>query len=210
MADRKDTARGRTKSPPNQHKVNINMLKHFSLLAVVALASFTFAGCPSLQPPFDATGEFEGVFSLGAGDTQIADGCDITFVLEQDIEAVPFENAAVSGTVEMNLGCVVDAGVDKATIEELLDGLLGELLGTGPVEVSGVLLPNGTLELSTADLLAECPEGGCEKLLLIGKGVDSDDDGKMDSYNGTLGGIVQVSGQLVPLFGEFETAAAAE
>ena len=183
------------------------MLKQISTLIVAGLTSLTFAGCPNLNPPFDATGAYEGTFTLGAQGTVLVEDCDIALELEHDVDALPFENSKVSGTVELSLTCVVDGATDgKATIEELLDGLLGDLLGTGPVEVTGVLGPNGTLELSTADLFEECPEGGCEKLLLIGTGKDTNDDGEMDEYSGIFGGLVQVSGQLVPLGGEFTTA----
>src|SRR5437870_3707415 len=73
----------------------------------------------------------------------------------------------------------------------------------------GAVLPNGTLELSTADLFAECTDNTCEKLVLLGQGTDTDGDEKMDTYSGTFGGLVQVSGQLVPLVGNFTTAVSA-
>nr|AUN37003.1 hypothetical protein [uncultured bacterium] len=181
------------------------MLKKIVLFALAGVVGAGLSGCPGLMPPFDTTGAYEGVFSLGTSDVQIADGCDISVELSQNINAGPLENAKVTGTVNLSLTCVA-SGMTKGTpIEDLLDGILGQLLGVSPLEVEGVLLPNGTLELSTGDLLAECPEGGCEKLILLGQGTDEDGDGKMDSYSGTIGGLVQVSGQIVPLLGEFHT-----
>lgn len=178
------------------------MFKKSLLLSLVALLGMGLSGCPQLQPPFDATGSYAGTFSLGAGETVLAENCDITLALTQNVNAAPFENTRVSGTVNLSLACVVTGG-QKDAVQDLLDGVLGQLLGVEPIDVEGVLLPNGTLTLSTEGLLDECTGEDCEKLLLIGQGVDTDDDGKMDKYSGTIGGLVQVSGNLVPLLGNF-------
>lgn len=182
------------------------MLKRFSLLVVAGLTSAVLAGCPKLSPPFDTTGSYEGTFSLGVQGTILVQDCEISLDLEQDFEALPFENSKVSGTVTLNLGCTVPTANGKATLEDLLNSLLGDLLSSGPVEVTGVLGPNGTLTLSTPDLLTECPDADCEKLLLIGTGADTDDDGKMDTFKGLFGGLVDISGASLPLGGEFDTA----
>lgn len=181
------------------------MLKKIIGLAVLGVTTATFSGCPALVPPFDATGAYEGTFTLGAGDTQLAQGCDISLDLTHNVNAVPLENFNVDGTVQLSFTCV--ASQQKATIEEILDGVLGELLTTGDVELSGAITPNGILTLTTDGIFDECPEGEqCERLVLIGTGKDTDDDGAMDTYEGTIGGLVQVSGTLVPLVGEFSTA----
>ena len=93
-------------------------------------------------------------------------------------------------------------------VPPVLDGVLGTLLGVEPIEVSGAMLPDGTLELNTDGLLNECPTNDCERLVLLGSTLDTDKDGKMDTYTGTIGGLVQVSGSLVPLIGNFTTAVA--
>lgn len=186
------------------------MLKQLTITALAGLTALTLAGCPNLNPPFDASGNYEGTFSLGLEDTILVENCGIALELEHDADALPFENTKVSGTVALDLTCVVDGGAGKSTIQDLLDSLLGELLASGPVEVSGFIGPNGTIELSTADLLTECPEANCEKLLLIGSGRDTNDDGEMDTYEGIFGGLVEISGQVVPLGGEFTADAADE
>lgn len=178
------------------------MLKRFTQFSAAAAMALVFAGCPGLNPPYDATGTYEGTFTLGAGATQIAQNCAITLKLEQNIDAGPVRNAKVAGTVELSLACV---GGD---VPPVLDGVLGTLLGVEPIEVSGAMLPDGTLELNTDGLLNECPTNDCERLVLLGSTLDTDKDGKMDTYTGTIGGLVQVSGSLVPLIGNFTTAVA--
>lgn len=175
------------------------MLKRFTQLSAAAAMAVVFAGCPGLNPPFDATGSYDGTFTLGAGATQIAQNCEITLDLEQNFDAGPIRNAKVAGTVELSLACV---GGD---VPPVLDGVLGTLLGVEPIDVSGAVLPDGTLELNTDGLLNECPTNDCERLVLLGSGKDTDRDGKMDTYTGTIGGLVQVSGNLVPLVGNFTT-----
>lgn len=209
MASTMQTARGfnhETKTKQGKQK----MLKRISLLAVAAITSIGLAGCPKLSPPFDATGSYAGTFSLGVQDTLLVENCDITLDLAQDINALPFQNSKVTGTVTLNLSCTVPTANGKATLQDLLDSLLGDLLSSGPVEVEGVLGPNGTLTLTTPDLLTECPDADCEKLLLIGTGTDTDDDGLMDTYTGLFGGLVDITGAVLPLGGEFDTAVVAD
>jgi len=176
------------------------MFKRISVLGVAVAAAAVFSGCPEwTQPPFDATGTYKGTFALGAGNTQIAQDCGITVTLVHNINAGAIENAKVSGTVKMNVSCVA------GNTNGIFDGVLGQLFSTGAINVSGAILPDGTLELNTDGLLNDCPTNTCERLVLLGKGTDTNNDGKMDTYDGTFGGLVQISGQLVPLVGQFTT-----
>jgi len=207
------------------------MLPKHTIAAVLALSIMTLAGCPELIPPFDATGNYAGGFAVGMGDLELIDGCTIVVNLEQDVQGLPLLSGKVDGTVTLSFDCLLPedlamlasggagdfgamltalgAGAGAALTET--EGLpaiggLGTLLGISAVEVSGVLLPDGTLELNTAGILDECTDGDCVKLAILGKGIDSNADGKMDWFDGTFGGTLGASLGGMPIIGDFETS----
>lgn len=203
------------------------MITKHTLAAALTLGSLTLAGCPELAPPFDATGDYAGDFAVGLGDLELIDGCGIVVTLEQDIQGLPLLNGKVEGTVALSFDCILPddlallasgvAGDIGAILAALgagvgaVDGIpvlggIGAVLNISPVEVTGVLLPDGTLELNTPEILEDCTEGDCVKLALLGKGVDSDGDGRMDWFDGTLGGTLGNSFGGMPIIGAFETS----
>ncbi len=195
------------------------IIKH-TLAAALTLGSLSLAGCPQLSPPFDASGNYAGDFAVGFGDLELIDGCGMLVTLEQNVDGLPIANGQVTGTVTLSFGCVLPE--DLALMASGGAGALGAglaALGTGgfesgvasllnlpAIEVTGVLLPDGTLELNTPDLLEDCTEGDCVKLALLGKGVDSDADGRMDWFDGTFGGTLGSNLGGLPILGEFETS----
>lgn len=175
------------------------MHKHAMACALVLAAAAFLPGCPALDPPFDTTGDYSGTFAIGTEDIGIVDGCTLAISLEQDVDTKIFDEWRVSGTVELNFSCILG---------QELSGLLGlladEAFSVDPIEVEGLLLPDGTLELNTPDLFDACPETGCAKLAMLGEGVDDNRDGAMDSYSGAFGGVLQLGTTQVPVIGEFE------
>jgi hypothetical protein len=157
---------------------------------------------------------------VGFGDLELIDGCGMLVSLDQDVQGLPFVNGQVTGTVTLSFGCVLPedlallasegAGALGTGLAALgaggLDSGIASLLNLPSIEVTGVLLPDGTLELNTPDLLEDCTEGDCVKLALLGKGVDSDADGRMDWFDGTFGGTLGSNLGGLPILGEFETS----
>lgn len=167
-------------------------------MVLVTLAAVGLAGCPiSTFTPFNTTGTYTGTWNTGL---DIVDACPITLTLNQDLSASFLERNRVSGTVTLDLSCL---GVAELLVDALVD--------LPPLEVSGALLPNGTLELRSPDILEGCPEGGCVRIALLGNGVDDDQDGGMDLFEGSYVATVHVSPELqIPLTGEFATQFNAE
>jgi hypothetical protein len=196
------------------------MITKHALAAALTLGSLSLAGCPQLAPPFDASGSYGGDFAVGLGDLELIDGCGMLVTLEHDVEGLPIANGKVTGTVTLSFGCVLPedlallanggGGAFGAGLAALGTGGLGagvaSLLNLPPIEVTGLLLPDGTLELNTPDILEECTGGDCVKLGLLGKGIDSDGDGRMDWFDGTFGGTLGTSLGGLPVVGEFSTS----
>lgn len=196
------------------------MITKPTIAAALVLGSLSLAGCPELSPPFDTTGNYAGDFAVGFGDLELIDGCGILVSLDQDVAGLPIANGQVTGTVTLSFGCVLPE--DLALLASGGVGALGTglaalgaggldvgttgLLNLPPIEVTGMLLPDGTIELNTPDILEDCTEGNCVKLALLGKGVDSDEDGRMDWFDGTFGGTLGESLGGLPIVGEFETS----
>lgn len=211
------------------------MSRKHSIAAVLTLSCLTLAGCPQLDPPFDASGNYAGDFAVGLADLELIDGCGMLITLDQDIQGLPIANGKLEGTVTLTFGCVLPediaflagagsgaglgalgagaglgalgavAGLDTPGIGGLDTDIAG-MLSIPAVQVTGVLLPDGTLELNTPDFLEDCTEGDCVKLALIGKGVDVDNDGRMDWFDGTFGGTLGKDFGGLPIIGEFETS----
>jgi hypothetical protein len=205
------------------------MIPRHTIAALLALGTLTLAGCPELSPPFDATGNYAGAFAVGVGDLELIDGCGMILTLEQDVQGLPLLNGKVEGTVTLTFDCLLPedlallasggagdfgailvglgVGAGLTETEGLPDmGGLGTLLGIPAVEVSGVLLPDGTLELNTPGMMDDCTEGDCVKLAILGKGIDSNADGRMDWFDGTFGGTLGSSLGGMPIIGDFETS----
>ena len=178
------------------------MKKILLLTTTILCGAVVLMGCPLDELiPFDATGTYQGTWSIGTEDTaELLEGCGITMTLAQDITALPLENVKISGTVQLNLSCVA--------VVEWLQGLglpVSESFSIAPITVEGVMLPDGTVELNSPDILEECPEGEvCMRLAFIGKGQDIDADGAMDAYAGTWGGVITVGEASLPVLGAFD------
>lgn len=193
-------------------------LRH-SFLAALALGALTLAGCPALQPRFDATGEYAGDYTVGIGKSNLLNGCGIQLELEHDVKGLPILNAKVGGTVTLHIDCLLpedlaglaegNQGVVAGALAVMGFGQTGEglsgLSAIPPVEVAGVLLPDGTLELNTPEILKECNDGDCMRLGMVGRGVDEDGDGKMDRFSGTYAGMLGKSMGNLPITGTFDT-----
>jgi len=191
-------------------------MKH-TFAAALTLGSLSLAGCPQLSPPFDASGNYGGNFAVGAGDLELIEGCGMLLTLEQDVAGLPLANGRVTGSVTLSFGCVLPedlallASGGGAGLAALgaggLEAGVASLLNLPAIEVTGVLLPDGALELNTPDLLETCASGDCVKIALFGKGTDSDGDGRMDWFDGTFGGTLGSNLGGLPILGEFETSA---
>jgi hypothetical protein len=192
--------------------------RQLSVFAILVIGSITLTGCPELQPPFDSTGSYSGAFNLGFSDFELFNGCNLQMTLDQNIGGLPLLNAGVNGYVTLSLDCVLPEELVALTggnlslftgalaalgTGEIASGLTG-LLAIPPVAVTGVLLPDGTLELNTPEMLQDCAEGNCTKLVMAGKGRDTDEDGKMDRYSGTFAGLLGFSLGNLPIVGNFE------
>ncbi|HPO12678.1 MAG TPA: hypothetical protein PLI09_04465 [Candidatus Hydrogenedentes bacterium] len=196
------------------------MNTHIKISVFLCLSALLLAGCPELQPRFDTTGDYSGDFTVGFKNMKLVDGCGIEISLEQNVDALPLLNAQVNGTVTLSFDCILPedlAGLlsEKSDVvaaalaalggSDLATGLPG-LLTIPPITLTGALLPDGTIELNTPNILDDCTEGECEKLGIVGKGEDVNDDGAMDTFSGTLAGTISTSLGILPIVGNFEVA----
>ncbi len=194
----------------------------YALILTTILGTATLSGCPELQPPFDASGEYVGEYSVGLGGLQVVEGCEIQLSLDHNANGLPIQNARVEGSVTLSFDCVVPediaalAAENAAVLGIIAAGFgadspeegLASLLALQTVDLEGVLLPDGTLELNTPEFLGDCSTGECIKLALLGKGQDANSDGSMDQYNGTLVGTLGASLLNLPIAGEFQLSLA--
>ena len=152
-------------------------------LLALALGTILLQGCPPGTPipvpPFDASGTFAGTWSgTPNGDgSQPVDECPLELTLTQNIAAQWPATFVVNGTVNVDYACFN----------------LPEWLETPPpstVNVGGMMNEQGKLTL----LSAACGTGACVALALDGTGVDTDDDGTMDAYDGTWTYTIALAG----------------
>lgn len=163
-------------------------MRRIALCAALLLVSgLMSSGCPIefFEPPFDATGSYEGTWNVGLkqGD------CALRMDLAQDVESGLIENARVSGAVEVDFTCFADF-FDLLVENEIIEG-------QRTFDVEGFLLPEGTLELNTPEFAADCDDTVCVSLIFVGTGEDVDSDGSMDDYAGGWLALITF-GQLPP------------
>lgn len=197
------------------------------IAAAMALGAATLPGCPELAPPFDTTGSYSGDFVVGMEPLELIDGCGMIVSLDQNVQGIPFADGKLEGTVSLSFACLLpesltgmaaaagaanlstalaapgNGGADLGAAANLLGA--ASLLNLANIPVSGVLLPDGTLELNTPDFLGECTEARCVSLALVGEGADWDGDGMMDQLEGNFGGTISGEFGTLPLAGSFET-----
>lgn len=162
-----------------------------NLLAVVMCLGIAvgMTGCPNDQfppPPFGANGTYAGTWE---GDVisdepettkqvSVSD-CPLTLELTQDLDAPWPANFGVTGTATIDFNCV---------------SLPERFPETPPstVNVAGVVTDAGDLTLLTGG----CTVGLCSILSLEGAGLDSDEDGTMDMYDGNWTLTIALAGVL--------------
>lgn len=155
-----------------------------SCLAVAGL----LGGCPNEQfpqPPYGANGTYVGTWEgdvvsnePDAKQITVTD-CPITLNLTQDLAAPWPTNFGVTGTATIDFNCV---------------SLPARFPDTPPstVNVAGVVEEGGDLTLVTGG----CTVALCTLLTLEGTGVDSDEDGTMDMYDGNWTLTIALAGVL--------------
>lgn len=139
------------------------------------------------DPPFDATGEYEGGWWVGEGDQ-----CPVTAEIQMNAVTalVPLWDATAHFSIDFSC-------IDWP--EELPPLLPMEL------DAIGVMDDNGTLTFTALG----CTIALCVFFDSTGTGVDADGDGFMDSYTGTWDFAILIAG-FAPLgiSGEFELLSA--
>ena len=175
----------------------------FSALAIgvgaICLA-VGLCGCPAEWPlpPFDTTGEYEGLWrgqtnEADKAEVQVIQGCPLSLTLEQDLTLNYPADHGVRGTAVIDYSCIV-----------LPEWMNGEI-PPSTVEVTGILADTGELILASGGL----GPGVVVLLTLGGQGTDVDGDDAMDTYSGAwafgflLAGVQQPFG----VTGTFEVAA---
>ncbi len=165
------------------------------LVLVVAVTLGTL-GCPEPPvPPFDATGQYIGTWRGTTTDqAQTVAACLLTMVLEQDLTKPYPGSHGVQGTVTVDYSCLeLPSWVEKPPPSE--------------VEVGGILADDGNLVLATGG----CGPGLCIVLLLAGQGVDSNGDGRLDTYTGDWAYTILLAGvQPFGVTGGFEVSVAVD
>jgi hypothetical protein len=139
-------------------------------LALLAVLTPTLIGCPPVEPPFDATGDYAGTWEGVEETTGETVASPITFTLEQDLTLEPPQHMAVEGDVVIEfagtaLGDLLENRGDPTSVTVKVGGLVGK---------------EGNLVLAS---------GGCATFLCLlltfgGPGDDTGSDGFMDAYSG--------------------------
>ncbi len=182
--------------------------KRSAFSALLVLAAAALSGCPELQPAFDVTGTHEGLYSVGAGDLKVMKDCAMTLTLEQNSDGILFSKSLVTGSVTFDLSCVLGddllltlGGLAAANPE--IAAMAG-LLSVGPFPLTGVVFPDGKMELHTTEDAPPTVTGVTAQLAFLGKAGDVDEDGRMDNYDGTWLGTFTVNGTVIPVGGAFK------
>lgn len=166
------------------------MIQRKCLVAALFTLCLVFLGCPALfpKPPFDTTGSYTGTWS--GTPTKSSAGkidCPITLDLEQNFDASFPEDRLVNGVVHIDYSCLDVPGFIT--------------LPSSDVPVSGVLSKNGDLVLASG----ECGTAACVALVLTGPGLDTDEDGLMESFSGDWGFAILLAGvEAIGVDGTFE------
>ena len=166
------------------------------VVCLAVLAVTLGVGCPMEfpKPPFDVSGTYDGVWNGNSTDQkQQVIGCPLSVTLAQNINASYPADHGVSGTVVIDYSCV--------QLPEWADEPLPTTLSVG-----GILEDNGKLTLLTGG----CDTAICVVLSLAGQGADVDEDGLMDTYEGSWAFTILLAGvEPFGVTGTFDVAAAA-
>jgi hypothetical protein len=142
-------------------------------IAFTGLIAFLLLGMDDCQdqfpdPPFDTTGDYEGTWTGNSMDAeQNVNGCPLTLMLTQNVNADYPGSHAVSGMATIDFSCI--------ELPEWVDEPVPSV-----VQVNGILGDDGKLGLLTGG----CGTGLCVVLGLNGTAEDMDQDGLMDAYAG--------------------------
>jgi len=165
------------------------MKNRISIVCLLLGASLLAPGCPRLFPPaFDAAGDYIGTWMTELSN----EGCEITMKLTQERGGLFDIGDTLDGEVTFSFDCIP------------LGNVVAPLLGLGPVPVEGIVGPQGRIVLASDDITGECVEGTCFKIVLEAQGADSDNNGKMDTMEGTWAGAIIVNNTPLPITGTFE------
>jgi hypothetical protein len=152
-----------------------------SLFFVGVLCGLLLPGCPGQfpQPPFDASGTFVGTWTgspSGSAKQAVVD-CPLTLTLTQNLAAPWPQSFGVSGTALVDYDCF-----------DLPDFI--PTPAASAVPISGIVDGEGNLTL----LSGACGTGACVVLSLTGVGIDADDDGFMETYDGAWAYTILIAG----------------
>lgn len=168
-------------------------------LILLGVAACVLAGCPLYPvPPYNASGTYEGDWSSYIpilGDEPVV--CTLRFDLEQEtlLNVYPL-NHVITGKVTFDFSCPI------VSVLVLLLGL--------PQQISydivvGSMAPDGTVNLVCSDN----EEGFTSVAVVEATTVDADDDGFMDTLEGTWYFTVPTGSIPVLVEGEFSAAVTA-
>ena len=177
------------------------MMRYAARIGFCSLAvclTLALAGCPRPpQPPFDASGQYEGVWTTEDGEKLT---CDLAMELYQ-LPEVPIIKFIVAGTVTFSWDCIIPEeiqdllrewfGIDP---EELMPDLVLPVFGQMDRDDEGHLtlgleldlndIPDALLQLLPGDITAEdLPMQGF-LLAFDGYGADPAESGLMQQYAG--------------------------
>lgn len=179
------------------------MRKMMSGVLLTSLMSLLMMGCPELTP-FSVTGSYAGQYAIGAEGEDLAGEAPLSMTLSTSGNGL-FAANTVTGTLTLDFSTNAIAQL-LATLGLIEEGIL-EL---PPIPIKGVLAPDGTLLLNSEGLLEECTDVYCIRLGMAGTGIDTDADGKMNTYQGSWAGAIQKDTLTVPLYGTFNVSVAAQ
>ena len=162
-------------------------------IGLVVLLNIAQTECP--QPPFDASGDYEGQWWGQSNDmTQEVVACPLTMHLEQDLTAKYPKDHEVRGVVTVDYSCLE------------LPEWVGEI-PPSEVNVVGLLEDDNKLSLVSGG----CGTGLCVVLALAGQGEDTNSDGLMDAYSGSWSFTIMLAGvQPFGVTGGYSVARSAE
>ena len=169
------------------------------LMAAVVLALTGLAGCNMPTPPFNVTGTYSGVYGLDDPQFALDDNCGITLELYHEPN-IPFLQSTFAGVARLEWDCL---------LTPFFQTILGIESESAVLPLLATLKEDGTfsfdLELNVDDipaaLLDSIDQAGLDfdptesfiafAIHFSGTGVDTDDDGYMDTTDGSLSVYLQ-------------------
>ena len=138
------------------------------------------------EPPFDATGEYEGTWNSEFNPTE----CTLYATLEQDVDADYPNDHVVTGDVVFDLSCINALGWWAPPIDPVEFAIYGTMTDSGELVMAGV--GYGSYFGIEADLNGSC--------------TDDDSDGQVDLWAGDISvRILDVSNNpYIARHGDFE------